>query len=82
MTIEIYKSALCPRCAYAINIVKKLQGQRDDIELITYDITTNIKAFKNSAITMIPTLIINEKKKSWLLPKSDEIVKFIEDNSC
>jgi len=80
MTIEIYKSALCPRCTFAINLVKKLQSETDDIKIITYDIFTDIKAFKDSNIKLIPTLKINNNQKSWILPKSDDIKSFISEN--
>ena len=58
MTIEIYKSALCPRCAYALHSLKKLQEEFKDIEIITYDIATNFKVFKNEGIRMLPTIKI------------------------
>ena len=78
MKIELYKSALCPRCAYAAKILKKLQKEDESIEIITYDITTNLKAFKEAGISMIPTLKINEAKISWILPKEKEIRAFIQ----
>lgn len=77
MKIELYKSALCPRCAYAGKILKKLQKEDESIEIITYDIATNIKAFKDASITIIPSIKLNSKKQSWILPKEDEIKKFI-----
>jgi len=78
MKIELYKSALCPRCAYAAKILKKLQLEDDSIEIITYDITTNLKAFKEAGISMIPTLKINDMQNSWILPKEKEIRTFIQ----
>jgi len=77
MTIEIYKSALCPRCAYALNTLKKLEKEFDDIEIITFDILTQFSAFKASGIKMLPTIKINEATKSWLLPSSSEIRDFV-----
>jgi len=80
MTIEIYKSALCPRCAYALHSLKKLQDEFDDIELITYDIVTNLSAFKEAGIKMIPSIKINDTKKSWILPKANDIREFVLEN--
>jgi len=80
MQIKIYKSALCPRCAYLIHSVKKLQQEFKEIEIITYDIATDIKTFKEAGIKMIPTISINNNKKSWILPKKSEIKDFILEN--
>jgi len=77
MKIEFYKSALCPRCAYAAHILKKLQTQYSDLEIITYDIATNLSAFKDAKIKMIPSIRYKEGKKSWILPKENEIRDFI-----
>lgn len=80
MQIKIYKSALCPRCAYALHVLKKLQAEFGDIEIISYDIETNPKAFKEAKIRMIPTISINDKKESWIIPKSSEIRDFVLEN--
>jgi glutaredoxin len=76
MTIELYKSALCPRCAYAYKILKDLQKTDKTLTIKTYDIVTNLKDFKTAGISMIPTIKIKEKQKSWVLPKADEIKAF------
>jgi len=80
MKIELYKSALCPRCAYAANILKKLQSEFDDIEILSYDIATDFSAFKDKKIRMIPTIACGENKQSWILPKEAEIRDFILEN--
>ena len=80
MVIEIYKSALCPRCAYALFCLKNLQNEYDDIEIISYDIATNMKAFQTAGVKIIPTLRINTHKKSWILPKSSDIKDFVLEN--
>ncbi len=80
MKIELYKSALCPRCAYAAKILKRLQSELDDIEVLTYDIATDFSAFKDKGIKMIPSIICGENKKSWILPKEAEIRDFILEN--
>ncbi len=77
MKIELYKSALCPRCAYAAHVLKKLQDEFDDLEIISYDIATDFKAFKDSHIRMIPTIKCQENTQSWMLPKSSEIREFV-----
>jgi len=78
LIIELYKSALCPRCAYAAKILKKLENEDSNLKIITYDIATNIKAFKEAGISMIPTIKIQNEKKSWLFPKDKEIRTFIQ----
>jgi glutaredoxin len=80
MTIELYKSALCPRCAYAAKILKKLKHEDSNLEIITYDIATNMKAFKEAGISIIPTIKIQNEKKSWILPKTKEIKSFIQEH--
>jgi len=77
MKIELYKSALCPRCAYAGYILKKLQNEFDDLEILTYDIATDLGAFKKAKVMMIPSIRHQESKKSWLFPKEKEIRDFI-----
>ena len=80
MKIELYKSALCPRCAYAAYVLNKLQSCVDDVEILTYDITTDFSAFKDKKIKMIPSIVCGDNQKSWLLPKEAEIRDFILEN--
>lgn len=80
MIIEIYKSALCPRCAYAMHALKKLQDEFDDIKIVSFDIATNFSDFKRAGIKLIPAIKINENKRSWILPKSNEIRDFVLEN--
>jgi len=80
MTIEIYKSALCPRCAYVLHSLKKLQNEFDDIEIISYDIATNFNTFSKAGIKMIPTIVINDHRKSWIIPASQSIRDFVLEN--
>jgi glutaredoxin-related protein len=80
MKIELYKSALCPRCAYAAHILKKLQSEFDGIEIHTFDIATDFSTFKDKGIKMIPTITFGENKQSWLFPREKEIRTFILEN--
>lgn len=80
MTIKLYKSALCPRCAYAAHVLKQVQNEFDDIEVYTYDIMTDFSAFKDNKVKMIPTITCGESSKSWILPKEKEIRDFILEN--
>ncbi len=82
MRIEFYKSALCPRCAYASHVLKKLQAEFDDIEIVSFDIATDFKAFKDANIRMIPTIKHQDSSRSWLLPKASEIRDFVLQNRC
>ena len=77
MQIKIYKSALCPRCAYLVHTVKKLQKEFPQLEIQTFDILTDIKEFKNAQIKMIPSIKIGTNIKSWILPKESQIRDFI-----
>jgi len=54
-----------------------MQEENKDIKVLTYDITTNLKAFKEANISMIPSIKINGIKKSWIIPKEKEIIDFI-----
>jgi len=77
MKIELFKSALCPRCAYTAHILKNLQEELDDIEIQSFDILTDMNSFKEAGIRMIPTIRIVDAKKSWVLPSKNEIRDFI-----
>ena len=77
MKIKLNKSALCPRCAYATYVLKRLQDEFDDLEVVSYDIATDFKTFKDSSIRMIPTIKYEENCESWVLPKAAEIREFI-----
>ena len=80
MKIEFYKSALCPRCAYASHILKTLQAEEDGLEIITYDILTDFTAFRDAGIKMIPAIRCGNNTQSWVLPAKDEIRDFILKN--
>lgn len=77
MTIHLYKSAFCPRCAYAGNVLKQLQNEQPDLNIITHDLFTGMKAFKEAKITMIPSIVIEDAKTSWILPKAEEVRSFV-----
>lgn len=77
MKIELYKSSLCPRCAYAAYAIKRLQDEFDDLKLVSYDIVTDFQVFKDSKIRMIPTVKFEDNSESWIIPKATEIREFI-----
>lgn len=77
MTIELYRSLLCPRCAYAAHILKNLQKEFDDIEVIHYDIITDFNTFRQEGITMIPTIKIDKDRESWVFPSESQIRDFV-----
>ena len=77
MKIELYKSALCHRCAYVTHILNHLKDEFSDLELISYDIATDFQAFKSADIRMIPALRIDNVKRSWILPQASQIRDFI-----
>lgn len=80
MKIELYKSALCPRCAYASHVLKQLHAEYDDLEIIVYDIFTDLNAFKNAGIKMIPAIKCGDEMRSWVFPTKDEIKDFLLKN--
>ena len=77
MRIELYKSALCPRCAYAAHILKQLQNEFPDIEIIRYDVATDFQVFKSDGIRMIPAIRIQNKTESWIFAKSSQLKDFV-----
>lgn len=77
MIIEVYKSALCPRCAYTLHTLKQLQNELGDIKIKQFDLFSDITSFRKANIRMIPTIRIAETKKSWVIPNKNEIKDFI-----
>lgn len=76
-TVKLFKSALCPRCAYTAKILKDLQKKFPNLEIVSYDLVTDFNYFKDSGVKMIPTLISENSRESWILPKASEIRKFV-----
>lgn len=80
MRIELYKSALCPRCAYAAHVLQQLKEEFSDLEIISYDIVTDFQAFKNANIRMIPAIRVDNIVQSWVLPKASQIRDIVVKN--
>ena len=78
MKIELFKSAVCPRCMYVHGILKELQKEHQEIEIDPLDIATNLKRWKEAGVKVFPALKIGEEIKAWYVPKKDEIVEFVE----
>jgi len=77
MTLEYYKSAVCPRCAYTEMILKELQQEFRGLHIVTFDIATEYKRFRALGLRMVPALVSAETKKTWVIPRKAEIRDFV-----
>ena len=77
MTLEYYKSAFCPRCAYTEKILKELQAEFRGLHIVTFDIATDFKRFKDLGLRMVPALVFPRTKKTWVIPRKEEIRAFV-----
>lgn len=77
MTLEYYKSAICPRCAYTEMILKELKEEFPGLHIATFDIATDFKRFKDLGLRMVPALVSVEAKKTWVIPRKADIRAFV-----
>lgn len=80
MKIEIYKSAICPRCMFAMHCIKKIKEEYPNLEFKIYNLETDYSDFKEAGILMVPTIKINDNKKYWIIPTTSELKDFILKN--
>ena len=75
--IELYKSALCPRCMYLSKIVDEVVAQHPHIEVEKIDVLLHPKRMAEAGVKMIPALKSESDVKTWILPKKEEIETFL-----
>jgi len=78
MNVELYKSAVCPRCAYVAKVLQELKKKHPMIEIEAIDIATNFGRMRRAGISVFPAIKIGDKVKAWYVPNRKEIEAFVE----
>lgn len=76
--VELYKSAICPRCMYVAAVLREIQQKHPQIEITAIDIATNLWLFRKAGVTVFPAIIIGTRHRAWIVPDSKEIWQFVE----
>ena len=79
MKIELYKSAVCPRCMYVAKVLNDIKKRHPEIEIEAIDIATNFGRMRKAGVSVFPAVKIGEKIKSWYVPNRKEIEGFVEN---
>ena len=78
MKVEVYMTAICPRCLYISRILKELELKHPELEIEYIDLLTNFNRFSDAGIKVFPAIVIGDDMRSWIMPKKSEIIEFIE----
>lgn len=78
MKVEVYMTAICPRCLYISRILKELNKKHPELDIEYIDLIPNIRRFKKAGIKIFPAIVIGDDVRSWIMPKKNEIIEFVE----
>ena len=81
MKVEVYMTAICPRCLYISRILKELNQKHPELEIEYIDLITDFKRFNKAGIKIFPAIVIGDDIRSWVMPRKSEIIEFIEQAS-
>lgn len=76
--VELYKSAICPRCMYVAKVLRDIQKKHPQIEIEAIDIATNMGRMRRAGVVVFPAIKIGSKQKAWYVPDNREIWDFVE----
>jgi len=78
MKIQVYMTAICPRCLYISKILKEINRSHPELEIEYIDLLTDFTRFTSAGIKIFPAIVIGDDMRSWLVPKRKEIIEFVE----
>ena len=76
--VELYKSAICPRCMYVAKVLRDIQQKHPQIEIETIDMATTFVRARKAGVSVFPAVKIGSKQKAWFVPDKREIWHFVE----
>lgn len=78
MKVQVYMTAICPRCMYLSKILKEINRTHPELEIEYIDLLTDFSRFTNAGIKVFPAIVIGDDMRSWLVPKRKEVIEFVE----
>jgi len=78
MKIQVYMTAVCPRCLYLSKILKEINRRHPELEIEYIDLLTDFSRFTNAGIKVFPAIVIGDDMRSWIVPKRNEVIEFVE----
>lgn len=79
MKVEVYMTAICPRCLYISRILKELNQKHPELDIEYIDLLTDFKRFNKAGIKIFPAIVIGDDVRAWVMPKRSEIIEFVEE---
>jgi len=76
--IEVYMTAICPRCLYISRVLKELNLKHPELDIEYIDLLKDFSRFNKAGIKIFPAIVIGDDIRSWVIPKKSEIIEFIE----
>ncbi|MDY0212468.1 MAG: thioredoxin family protein [Desulfuromonadaceae bacterium] len=77
MIVNFYRTALCPRCNKAEQILQRLMPEYPQLELGTIEVATRPVETFRAGIRMIPALKCGDEILSGVLLKEEQIREFL-----
>jgi len=80
MKIQVYMTAICPRCLYISRVLKELNQTHPELDIEYIEMLTDFKRFSKAGIKIFPAIVIGNDMRAWIMPKKSEIVEFVEQS--
>lgn len=82
MTILLYHTRFCPRCAMTRRHLRALIGGHPELHLEEREVLTSWKDMRNAGIRMIPAISVDSNILSGIYLTRDDIKQFLKRTGC
>jgi len=82
MTILLYRTRFCPRCALAGKHLKALTAGHPDLHVEEKEILSDWKAAREAGILMIPAIMVGDRVLSGIYLSRSAIGRFLKETGC
>lgn len=80
MKIQVYMTAICPRCLYISRVLKELNKSHPELDIEYIEMLTDFKRFSQAGIRIFPAIVIGDDMRAWVMPKKSDIIEFVEQS--
>jgi len=78
MKVQLYRTALCPRCLLAARALKRIAATNPGLEIELIEVTTNLARTRQAGVKALPTIVIGDKTLTGLILSEEKIRRFVE----
>ncbi len=82
MSIQLFRTRFCPRCAMAAQHLRALTTGHPELHVEEKDILSDWQAAKEAGLRMIPAIRVDNRVLSGLYLSRTAIERFLKETGC